>query len=85
MKAGNPVAGQMPTAHDEGPFMHDDPHRHERYTLSRLSLTGLGEAVVAGRDDFSRHNPIHRWRGRTELINDRQWRWDPANRALVAP
>jgi hypothetical protein len=73
---------------DERPFtleMHDDPHRHERYTPSRLSLTALGEAIVAGRDDFSRHNPIHRWRGGTELINNRQWRWDPANRALVAP
>ena len=35
---------------DEGPFtleMHDDRDRHERYKQSRLSLTALGEAVVA--------------------------------------
>jgi hypothetical protein len=73
---------------DEGPFtmeMHDDRNRHERYTKSRLSLTALGEAVLAGTEDFSRHNPIHRWWGGTELPNDHLWRWDPANRALIAP
>jgi hypothetical protein len=72
----------------EGPFtleMHDDRSRHERYTRSRLSLTELGKAVLAGRDDFTRHNPIHRWWGGTELTNDRLWRWDPANRALITP
>jgi hypothetical protein len=73
---------------DEGPFveeMHDDRIRHERYKQSRLSLTALGEAILAGTEDFSRHNPIHRWWGGTELTNDRLWRWDPANRALIAP
>ena len=66
----------------EGPFtleMHEDADRHQRYKQSRLSLTALGEAVLAGADDFSRHNPIHRWWGGTELTNDRLWRWDPAN------
>lgn len=73
---------------DEGPFtleMHKDRHRHERYRRSALKLTALGEAVLAGTEDFSRHNPIHRWWGGTELTNDRLWRWDPANRALIAP
>jgi len=73
---------------DEGPFnleMHDDVDRHERYRRSRLSLTELGKAIVAQADDFSRHNPIHRWWGGTELTNDRLWRWDRLNRALVAP
>jgi hypothetical protein len=73
---------------DEGPFsleMHDDRNRHERYTKSRLSLTALGEAVLTGTEDFSRHNPIQRWWGGTELTNDRLWRWNPANRALIAP
>jgi hypothetical protein len=72
----------------EGPFtieMHDDRKRHERYTRSELKLTALGKAVVAGTEDFSRHNPIRRWWGATELTNDRLWRWDPANRALIAP
>jgi len=73
---------------DEGPFtleMHDDRDRHQRYEQSRLSLTELGNAVLAGRDDFSRHNPIHRWWGGTELTSDNLWRWDPENGVLIAP
>ncbi|MGZ3304205.1 MAG: hypothetical protein ACXVBG_25355, partial [Isosphaeraceae bacterium] len=73
---------------EEGPFtleMHEDRNRHERYKRSKLKLTALGEAIVAHKEDFSRHNPIHRWWGGTELTNDRLWRWDPANRALIAP
>jgi hypothetical protein len=73
---------------DEGPFtleMHADRNRHQRYKQSKLSLTELGQAVLVGRDDFSRHNPIHRWWGGTELSNDRLWRWDPVKQVLVAP
>jgi hypothetical protein len=73
---------------DEAPFtseMHDDRDRHARYKQSRLSLTALGQAVLVGRDDFSRHNPIHRWWGGTKLTNDNLWRWDPAKHALVEP
>jgi hypothetical protein len=73
---------------DEGPFtleMHEDPDRHERYKRSELKLTALGEAVLAGTADFSRHNPVRRWWGGTELTNDRLWRWDPVKRALIAP
>jgi hypothetical protein len=47
------------------------------YHRSRLSLTEFGKAIVAHKEDFSRHNPIHRWWGGTELTNDRLWRWDP--------
>jgi hypothetical protein len=73
---------------DEGPFtieMHDDPVRHERYTQSELNVTSLGKAILAGAEDFSRHNPVSRWWGGTELTNDHLWRWDPASRALIAP
>jgi hypothetical protein len=73
---------------DEGPFtlaMHDDRDRLERYRRGRLKLTTLGRAALSGTEDFSRHNPIRRWWGGTELTNDRLWRWDPANRALIAP
>ena len=72
----------------EGPFdeaLHDDSNRHERYKQSGLSLTELGEAVIAQSEDFRRHNPIHRWWGGTELTSDRLWRWDRENRRLVAP
>jgi len=73
---------------DEGPFaeeMHKDPSRLERYKRSELKLTPLGMAVLAGTEDFSRHNPVHRWWGGTELTNGRLWRWDPASHALIAP
>jgi hypothetical protein len=73
---------------NEGPFteeMHRDRARMKRFEQSKLSLTALGRDVLAGREDFSRHNPVHRWWGGTELINDRLWRWDAAKQALTAP
>jgi hypothetical protein len=60
----------------------NDRGRGDAYQRSRLSLTEFGKAIVAHKDDFSRHNPIHRWWGGTELTNDRLWRWDPV---LIAP
>ena len=56
--------------------------RHKALLRSRLSLTDFGNAVVAHKEDFSRHNPIDRWWGGTHLTNDRLWRWNPA---LVKP
>jgi hypothetical protein len=73
---------------DQGPFteeMHRDPSRLERYKRSELKLTPLGKAILAGTEDFSRHNPVHGWWGGTELSNDSLWRWDPASHALIAP
>ena len=51
--------------------------RHEPLLRSRLSLTEFGQAVVAHKEDFSRHNPIDRWWGGTRLTSDRLWRWNP--------
>jgi len=76
------------TGLDEGPFsldMHNDASRHARYKQSHLSLTDFGKAVLAGSEDFGRHNPIDRWWGGTHLTNDRLWRWGRASRALVPP
>jgi hypothetical protein len=56
--------------------------RHAAYLRSRLSLTKFGKAVLAHKEDFSRHNPIDRWWGGTHLTNDNLWRWNPM---LVAP
>ena len=64
----------------EWPFaleMHNERERLDRYKESRLSLTALGKAILAGTEDFSHHNPIDRWWGGTRLTNDRLWRWDP--------
>jgi hypothetical protein len=73
---------------NEGPFtleLHDDRERRERYLQSKLSLTPLGREVLAGREDFSRHNPVRRWWGGTELTNARLWRWDAVKQALIEP
>ena len=51
--------------------------RHAAYKRSRLSLTEFGKAILAHKEDFSRHNPIDRWWGGTRLTNDRMWRFDP--------
>ena len=56
--------------------------RHTAYLRSELSLTEFGEAVLAHKEDFSRHNPIDRWWGGTHLTNDNLWRWNPA---LIKP
>jgi hypothetical protein len=58
------------------------PGRDEAYKRSRLSLTESGKAIVAHKEDFSRHNPIDRWWGGTKLTNDCLWRWNPA---LMSP
>lgn len=51
--------------------------RDEAYKRSRLSLTEFGRAILAHKEDFSRHNPIDRWWGGTRLTNDNLWRWSP--------
>ncbi len=55
----------------------DSQFRVEAFRRSRLSLTELGEAILAHEEDFSRHNPIDRWWGGTRLTNDRLWHLDP--------
>ena len=52
---------------------------------SELSLSDLGRALLAGKDDFARHNPVHRWWGGTLLTNDNLWRWDAQRQRLVPP
>jgi len=69
----------------EEPLHASEEDRPHQYRGGRLALTDLGRAIMAGEDDFSRHNPIHRWWGGTELTNERLWRWDPKSRSLVAP
>jgi hypothetical protein len=59
--------------------------RDELHKESRLVLTALGEAILIGCEDYSQHNPIHRWWGGTELTNANLWRWDPVAQALIAP
>lgn len=59
--------------------------QHELHQASWPAITPLGLDILAGREDFSRHNPVHRWWGGTELTNANLWRWDAAAEALIAP
>jgi hypothetical protein len=59
--------------------------RDEIHKESRPRLTDFGEAILLGRADFTRHNPIHRWWGCTELTNANLWRWDPVAQTLIEP
>jgi hypothetical protein len=52
--------------------------RQAAYLRSAPELTEFGKAVLAHKEDFSRHNPIDRWWGGTHLTNERLWRWNPA-------
>lgn len=59
--------------------------RNAAFRRSRPSLTEFGKAVLEGREDFRRLNPIRRWWGGTLLTNERLWRWDRESRLLIAP
>jgi hypothetical protein len=69
----------------EAPLGTGEAARPFPYKGGRLALTELGRAVMANEEDFSRHNPIHRWWGGTLLTNERLWRWNPQSRSLIAP
>jgi hypothetical protein len=56
--------------------------RLEAFRRNRVSLTEFGKAVLAYKEDFSRHNAIDRWWGGTRLTNKRLWRW---NTTLMKP
>jgi hypothetical protein len=59
--------------------------RDEIHKEGRPVLTAFGEAVLTGRANFSRCNPVRRWWGGTELTNANLWRWDPVASVLIAP
>ena len=65
--------------------LHQDPERLRRLHESQIRLTDLGHRLVARRDDWSDHNPVHRWMGGTRLTNDTLWRWDDEAQRLIAP
>jgi hypothetical protein len=68
---------------EAAPFQHDEPELAKPYLTSQLSVTPLGEAVLAGRSDFLAINGIDRWWGGTHLTNDAAWRFDAERKALI--
>ena len=51
----------------------------------QLALTTAGRQVLAGEADAMALNGIDLWYGGTHLLPGNLWRWDRANRCLVAP
>jgi len=70
---------------EAAPFQHGDPERAKAYLTSRVSLTSLGKAVLAGGADWSKHCAVDCWWGGTHLTDDNVWRWDVASDRLIAP
>lgn len=70
---------------EAAPFQHENPERAKSYLTSRLNLTSLGKAVLAGGADWAKHFAVDRWWGGTHLTGDALWRWDGASDRLIAP
>jgi len=68
---------------EAAPFQPTDPELAKAYLTSRLSLTSLGKAVLAGGADWVGHHDVNRWWGGTHLTEDALWRWDPAAEKLI--
>ena len=62
-----------------------DPERYRLFQESPIHLTEFGRFLTDGVEDWSNHNPVHRWLGGTRLTNDNLWRWDINSRRPVAP
>jgi hypothetical protein len=70
---------------EAAPFQHGDPDLAKAYLTSRLTLTSLGKAVLAGGADWTEHHTVDRWWGGTHLTEDNLWRWDGEAAALIPP
>ena len=68
---------------EAAPFQRADPELAKAYLTSRLSLTSLGRAVLAGGADWARHHDLNRWWGGTHLTEDALWRWDQSAEKLI--
>jgi hypothetical protein len=70
---------------EAAPFQHQDPELAKAYLTSRLTLTSLGKAVLAGGADWAKHHTVDHWWGGTHLTEDNLWRWDSQSERVLAP
>jgi hypothetical protein len=70
---------------ESAPLQRDDEELAKAYLTSRLSLTSLGKAVLAGGADWAAHHGVDEWWGGTHLTEDALWRWDQVCAQLIAP
>ena len=63
------------------------PLRHsssEEFLDTTLSLTDLGQELLAGRVDWLNRSNLDEWLGGSYLANDRYWRWDQNRKQVIA-
>jgi len=85
------MAGLAPAAHpllafaDGRPFtLPADPAHPAEWARQAVALTGTGQVVLAGEQDWVRLNGVNRWLGGVHLKgSEAAWRWDRAARRLV--
>ena len=70
---------------EAAPFQRQDLELAKAYVTSRLTLTSLGKAVLAGGADWTEHHRVDRWWGGTHLTDDQLWRWDGEAETLIPP
>lgn len=62
----------------------DDPAHPAEWARQSVALTGTGQMVLAGKQDWLRLNGINRWLGGVHLKGaEAAWRWDRTARRLV--
>ncbi len=83
--APHPAINGIPERGRDLPALLADAARATRFRSAPLTWTDLGHRLVAGPDDWSRHNPILRWWGGTRLTNETLWRWDTRTKTLLPP
>jgi len=69
---------------EEAPLQRDNQELAKAYLTSRLSLTSLGTAVLAGGADWAAHHNVDEWWGGTHLTEEALWRWDQVGERLIA-
>jgi uncharacterized protein DUF1835 len=85
------VAGLAPAAHPLLAFadgrsftLPDDPAHPAEWARQSVALTGTGQMVLAGEQDWVRLNGINRWLGGVHLKGlEAAWRWDRTAQRLV--
>ncbi|MBF0189265.1 MAG: hypothetical protein HQL50_15180 [Magnetococcales bacterium] len=80
------ISGGAVAVADGGPFHFPDGYPPStRFKKQRLSLTALGEALLADQEDWCEAFPVDRWLGGVELKGRNPWRWCPESHAVIPP
>lgn len=62
-----------------------DEDAFQAYLQNELSLTPLGQSVLAGKENYTQHITVDFWWGGTRVNRDHLWCWDSVRQQLVSP